>query len=165
MVYLYLLCISTKWLKSLIPPSKASLILPKNFKLSLANSLLDISLGRLYPKIHKCLLQFVEVFRNAKRNHTLIEIIKSFSSESDKTAIRKYQTTMRICDGLSTTIKFLKDGGKLSVSDKFKLAHSAISSVEFHRSLQFLSAYVELCSDKLYNYRDDLEVTKLANGV
>lgn len=72
---------------------------------------------------------------------------------------------MRICDGLSTTIKFLKDDGKLSVSDKFKLAHTAISSVEFHRSLQFLSAYVELCSDKLYNYRDNLEVTKLANGV
>lgn len=91
--------------------------------------------------------------------------MKSFSSESDKTAIRKYQTTMRICDGLSTTIKFLKDGGKLPVSEKFKLAHTAISSVEFHRSLQFLSAYVELCSDKLYSYRDDLEVTKLANGM
>lgn len=72
---------------------------------------------------------------------------------------------MRICEGLSTTVKFLRDSGKLTVPEKFKLAHTAISSVEFHRSLQFLSAYVELCSDKLYSYRDDLDVNKLANGM
>ncbi|XP_066146267.1 rotatin isoform X2 [Euwallacea fornicatus] len=145
-IYLHLLCISLKWLKCLIPLPKSNLIFPKNFKLSLSNSLLDISLGRLYPKIHKCLLQYVE----------------SFSSSMDKNSLKKYENTMKICHGLTSTVKFLKNAEKATVAEKFRLAYSAIPGVEFHRNLQFLSSFVDLCADKLYSYRDDVEIMKLA---
>ncbi|XP_066247682.1 rotatin [Euwallacea similis] len=145
-IYLHLLCISVKWLKCLIPLPKSNLIFPKNFKLSLSNSLLDISLGRLYPKIHKCLLQYVE----------------SFSSSMDKNSLNKYENTMKVCNGLTTTVKFLRNAGKATVAEKFRLAYSAIPGVEFHRNLQFLSSFVDLCADMLYSYRDDLEIVKLA---
>lgn len=71
---------------------------------------------------------------------------------------------MRVCDGLTATVEFLRNSENHSTMERFKLAHTVLSSLEFHRNIDFLEAFVNLCSEKLYDYRDNYDLTRLANG-
>lgn len=59
--YLYLLHNCSNILKSLVPMDKTAFILPNNLRIALSNSLLDVSLARLYPTLHRVIRDYVEV--------------------------------------------------------------------------------------------------------
>ncbi|XP_030750028.1 rotatin [Sitophilus oryzae] len=148
-IYLYLLCICAKWLKTFVPLSKSKITLPKNFKTSITNSLLDVSLGRLFPKVHKCLLEFVE----------------SFSTTENQGDLEKYKKVTVICNGLAATVKFLNNADNLPLSECISLAEEALPSIQFHKSEKYLKRFIDFCSEKLYAYSNNYELVKLAQDV
>ncbi|CAH1122246.1 unnamed protein product [Ceutorhynchus assimilis] len=145
-IYLFLTCLSVKWLINLIPPSKTKLILPKNFKVCLCNRLLDVSLGRLYPKIHRSLLGFVE----------------SFSTGPEVNCLKKYEDVMKVCNGLTSSVKFIENSDSLVTGDKFKLACEALPSLEFHQNMDFIAGYIDLCSKKFFKFPSNHELNGMA---
>ena len=49
------------FLSRMIPLSQTGLILPRNLKNALANSLVDVTLSKLYPNLYNTLLNYVQV--------------------------------------------------------------------------------------------------------
>ncbi|KAL1501895.1 hypothetical protein ABEB36_007134 [Hypothenemus hampei] len=145
-IYLTLLSIAAKFLKKFIPiNTEMPPILPTNLKISLTNSLVDITLGRLYPQVHRYLLDYVQIFY----------------SDKNKNYIKRFQDTITICDGLSATVKFLQNDQQIEVVEKFKLASEALISLEFHKSNDFLTKYIDMCSNEFYKYRNNEEIGNL----
>ncbi|XP_060527472.1 rotatin [Cylas formicarius] len=138
-IYLHLLIGCTKFLEKLIPREKTKVIFPKNFRVTITNSLLDISLARLYPKVHKSLLEYVE----------------SFSGQNEFNYLKMYRDVSKICDGLKATVKFLKHQETMTLTECLYSARSALPSFELHRNLLVLSSFVDVCSDKLFSAREE----------
>ncbi|CAG9862356.1 unnamed protein product [Phyllotreta striolata] len=139
-VYLCLLHHCLDVLQRLTPHSKSITVLPRNLKSSLANSLLDVTFSRLYPTAHNRILNFVE----------------NFSLDEDKSPLSKYREVKRICQGMSATVKFLKDHKNLAAIECFQLANDALPSVEFHKDFDFLKFFVDLCVETYSLVSEDL---------
>ncbi|KAJ8927426.1 hypothetical protein NQ314_020096, partial [Rhamnusium bicolor] len=138
-VYLYLLHNTANLLRKQVPLSRTGLILPRNLKHALSNSLLDVTLGRLYPEVHNIIFEYVQ----------------SFCVNGEVDPLKKYKDVKKICNGMTATVKFLKQHKSLSTSENFRLAKVALPSIEFHKEFDFLKVLVEICSEKCSVISDD----------
>ncbi|CAH1155943.1 unnamed protein product [Phaedon cochleariae] len=133
-VYIYLLLNCTKLLSKLVPVDKAHIILPRNLKTALSNCLLDVTFGRLYQNAHNMILNYVQ-------NFSLGEECNDY--------LKKYRDVKQICIGITSTVKFLKQYKNLSFTENLRLAVESLPSIEFHKDLDYLKIFVEVCSEKL----------------
>jgi hypothetical protein len=50
----------------MVPLSQTGLIVPRNLKNALANSLIDVTLSKLYPELYDTLLTYVQVMSSLR---------------------------------------------------------------------------------------------------
>ncbi|XP_018573187.1 rotatin [Anoplophora glabripennis] len=148
-IYLYLIHNTTMLLQHFVPLSEASMILPRNLKSALSNSLLDVILGKIYPEVYSILLNYV----------------KSICVHSEVEPLRKYEQVLEVCNGLSATVLFLKQHKYLSINESLKAAKEALPSMEFHMNFDFLKIFVDMCSSKFCQISDNFELTKLVEEI
>nr|CAH7739552.1 unnamed protein product [Callosobruchus chinensis] len=141
-IYLYLVHHTVCLLEKLVPKRKSASILPRVLKVALSNCLLDVTFARLYPGVHAVILSYVECF----------------SGENEEIYLRKYKDVGRICRGMTSTVKFLKDHKDLSISDNLKLAVDSLPSLEFHKDLDFIRVFIDFCSLKLGSTEDPVKL-------
>ncbi|XP_074031734.1 rotatin homolog anastral spindle 3 isoform X2 [Leptinotarsa decemlineata] len=138
-IYIYLLHSCVNLLKKIVPISKTDLILPRNLKSALANSLLDVTFSRLYPHAHNFILDYVQ----------------SFSIDKDTDLLKKYIDVQNVCQGMTSTVKFLKQHKTLPCSEILSLAVESLPSLEFHKEFDFLKILVDTLSDSLHQFSED----------
>nr|CAI5848647.1 unnamed protein product [Callosobruchus analis] len=143
-IYLYLVHHTVCLLEKLVPKVKSGSILPRVLKVALSNCLLDVAFARLYPGVHAVILSYVE----------------NFSGENEDTLyLRKYKDVNKICQGMTTTVKFLNDYKDMGISDSLKLAADSIPSLEFHKNMTFIEAFIDFCSHKLGLTEDPVKLS------
>ncbi|XP_056634769.1 rotatin-like isoform X1 [Diorhabda sublineata] len=147
--YLYLLHNCANLLEKLVPLSKSSTVLPKNFKTALANSLLDVTFSRLYPTVHNKILTYVE----------------NFSEGEDKFHLKKYEDVKKICQGMSATVQILKEYKNLAISENIRLASDSVASIEFHKNFDFLKVYVDVSAKYFPQIYNDTSKTDIFEEV
>ncbi|KAJ8910706.1 hypothetical protein NQ315_002033 [Exocentrus adspersus] len=149
LIYFYLTHNVSLLLKHLIPESKMSIILPRNLKCALSNSLLDVLLRTLYPEAHETILNYV----------------KGFNDNTERESLTKYENVTLICNGMSATIRFLKQYETLTISKGLKLAKEALPSIEFHANFELLKGLVDMCSSKFHQLADSNEMIETVEDV
>lgn len=125
-----------------MPLSQTGLIIPKILKVALSNSLVDVILSKLYPDVYKVLLNYVE----------------SFTTEFDLTILLKYKETNKVCESMIASVDFMKKYKTLNASEGIELVEKALPSLEFHKDLDIVRNFIELCASKLPLYQYDLDL-------
>ncbi|RZC42072.1 rotatin [Asbolus verrucosus] len=101
------------FLVKMIPITQTGLILPRNLKNALANSLVDVTLAKLYPELYKTLLNYVQSFRVGL----------------DGDSLTKYHETNRICDSMTAAVQFMKNWKSLNAAQGIDLAKKALPTI------------------------------------
>ncbi|XP_076250090.1 rotatin homolog anastral spindle 3 isoform X2 [Rhynchophorus ferrugineus] len=149
LTYLYLLSICSLWINK-IKPSRSN-ILPKNFMTSISNSLLDVSIGCLFPSIHNCFLEYVLKY-------------EAFSTTEEKDVLKKYEDVRQVCDGLTSTVLFQNNPGILT--ECIHLVEVALPSLLFHKSEWFIEKVIDIFSGKLYSFsKNDEFIVRRAHDI
>ncbi|CAG9829728.1 unnamed protein product [Diabrotica balteata] len=148
-IYLYLLHNTTNLLQALVPYSKCASVLPRNLRSALSNSLLDVTFSRLYPEVHNKIFTYIQ----------------NFSPGDDKEHLRKYEDVKKVCQGMTATVKFLKEYKNLSYAENIRLASDALASIEFHKDLDFVKVFVDVCSEGFSQIADDSLTISLVEDI
>ncbi|KAJ8948141.1 hypothetical protein NQ318_009228 [Aromia moschata] len=146
-IYLYLVHNCANLLIRLIPLSKTGLILPRNLKIALSNTILDVTLSKLHPEVHSLILEYVE----------------SYCVGNEIDPLKKYREVRKVCQGMTATVRFLKEHKSLGTSENLRLAKAALPSIEFHEDFDFIRDVVEICSEKV-SLVSDKKITDTAEG-
>lgn len=147
-LYLHILHTCASTLNKLVAPAECIYLLPPNFKKALSNSLMDVTLSRLYPEVHEILLEYVQ----------------NICLEGETNDLKKYKCIKEVCNGMTATVKILNNYKILSLKELLCFAVEALPSLEFHRNLLFVKLVVVTLSDKLYLLHKDVDVVQIAEG-
>lgn len=71
---------------------------------------------------------------------------------------------LKVCEGMSAAILFLKQHKYLGISECLKAAKEALPSVEFHTNSDFLKIFVDVCSSNSHQISENYELTKIVEG-
>ncbi|CAH1953846.1 unnamed protein product [Acanthoscelides obtectus] len=148
-IYLYLVHHATRLVEKLVPKPKIALVLPRVLKLALSNCLLDVTFARLYPEVHVLILSYVECF----------------TGECEALYLKKYKDVKRICEGMTSTVQFLKHHKDSNVCNNIKLALESIPSLEFHKDMDFIKGFIDFCANNIFLAEDPVKLSMVEEAV
>ncbi|XP_044270755.1 rotatin isoform X2 [Tribolium madens] len=129
----------SEFLARFVPLEQTGIILPRNLKNSLADSLVDVTLLKLYPDLYNILLNYVQ----------------SFKVGLDSDSIVKYHETKRVCDSMTSAVEFMRQYRSLNAHEGIILAEKSLPCLEFHQDLTFVKQVIDLSANKLPLYPSD----------
>ncbi|KAL3273445.1 hypothetical protein HHI36_014889 [Cryptolaemus montrouzieri] len=136
-------------LENFIPLDKCIHILPKSLKNSLALSLLDIPMAKLYPELHSKILNYV----------------KTFSGSDNSESLNKFECVKEICDSMTAAVEFMRSYHSSSFSTLMTLANIGVLSLQFHENVSFVDMVIEICATKFSLHTIEMDALKMENVV
>ena len=76
-------------------------------------------------------------------------LLQEFTSDSDGGFSTDYDIIKEICDSMTFAVKFMKHYLSLSIVECAELCCEGLKSLEFHKNVTFIKAFVEVSASRL----------------